>query len=51
MRVVVAAEDVFMRAGVATVLGGAGFDVTAQAGSTEALLRAVIEHLRQARVA
>jgi len=44
MRVVVAEDSVLLRAGVVHLLEAAGFDVVAQAGDAEELLRAVWEH-------
>jgi serine/threonine-protein kinase len=44
MRVVVAEDSVLLRAGVVHLLEAAGFDVVAQAGDADELLRAVREH-------
>jgi serine/threonine-protein kinase len=44
MRVVVAEDSVLLRAGVVHLLEAAGFDVVAQAGDAEELLRQVWEH-------
>ena len=44
MRVVVADDSVLLREGVARLLGDAGFDVVAQAGDAEDLLRKVGAH-------
>ena len=41
MRLVLADDSVLLREGLASLLGQAGFDVVAQAGDAEALLRAV----------
>jgi DNA-binding NarL/FixJ family response regulator len=44
VRVVVGEDDVLMREGIARLLGDAGFDVVAQAGDAEALLRKALAH-------
>jgi DNA-binding NarL/FixJ family response regulator len=44
MRVVVAEDSVLLRAGVVHLLEAAGFDVVAQAGDAEELMREVREH-------
>ncbi len=44
MRVVVADDSVFVRAGVVRLLEGAGFEVVAQAGDAEDLVRKVSAH-------
>jgi DNA-binding NarL/FixJ family response regulator len=44
VRVVVAEDDVLMREGIVRLLGEAGFDVVAQAGDAEDLLRKALAH-------
>ena len=44
VRVVVAEDDVLMREGIVRLLAEAGFDVVAQAGDAEALLRKALAH-------
>jgi DNA-binding NarL/FixJ family response regulator len=44
-RVIVADDDVLLREGVASLLDRSGFEVVAQAGDAEALLRLVREHV------
>lgn len=44
LRVVVAEDDVLLREGIARVLGGAGFEVVAEAGDAEELLRKGLAH-------
>src|SRR5499426_498622 len=43
-RVVVAEDDVLLREGIASLLGGAGFDVVGQAGDPASLDAVVREH-------
>jgi DNA-binding NarL/FixJ family response regulator len=44
VRVVVAEDDVLMREGIVRLLGEAGFEVVAQAGDADALLRKALAH-------
>jgi DNA-binding NarL/FixJ family response regulator len=44
VRVVVAEDDVLMREGIVRLLGEAGFDVVAQAGDADAMLRKALAH-------
>ena len=44
LRVVVAEDDVLLREGIARVLSGAGFEVVAEAGDAEELLRKGLAH-------
>jgi len=44
VQVVVAEDDVLMRAGIVRLLAEAGFDVVAQAGDADALLRKALAH-------
>src|SRR6266540_7048409 len=44
VRVVVAEDDVLMREGIVRLLAEAGFDVVAQTGDAEALLRKALAH-------
>jgi DNA-binding NarL/FixJ family response regulator len=44
VRVVVAEDDVLMREGIVRLLGEAGFEVVAQAGDADALLRRALAH-------
>jgi DNA-binding NarL/FixJ family response regulator len=44
-RVVLADDDVLLREGIASLLGGAGYDVVAQAGDARALDERVREHV------
>jgi DNA-binding NarL/FixJ family response regulator len=44
VRVVIGEDDVLMREGIARLLGDAGFDVVAQAGDADALLRKALAH-------
>jgi DNA-binding NarL/FixJ family response regulator len=44
LRVVVAEDDVLLREGIARVLAGAGFEVVAEAGDAEELLRKGLAH-------
>lgn len=44
MRVVIGEDDVLLREGIARLLGEAGFDVVAQAGDAEDLLRKGLAH-------
>jgi DNA-binding NarL/FixJ family response regulator len=43
-RVVIGEDDVLMREGIARILGEAGYDVVAQAGDAEELLRKALAH-------
>jgi DNA-binding NarL/FixJ family response regulator len=43
-RVVIGEDDVLMREGISRLLGEAGFDVAAQAGDAETLLRRALAH-------
>jgi DNA-binding NarL/FixJ family response regulator len=49
-RVVVADDDVLLREGIASLLGGAGYDVVGQAGDARALEEQVREHAPDAVV-
>src|ERR671934_2261210 len=44
IRVVVAEDDVLMREGIARLLAESGFEVVAQAGDADALLRKALAH-------
>jgi DNA-binding NarL/FixJ family response regulator len=44
IRVVLADDDVLLREGIASLLGGAGYEVVGQAGDARALLELVREH-------
>jgi DNA-binding NarL/FixJ family response regulator len=44
VRVVIGEDDVLLREGIASLLTGAGFDVVAQAGDAEVLLRRALAH-------
>ena len=44
MRVVIAEDSLLVRAGIVSILRGAGIDVVAEAACAEELLRAVDEH-------
>ena len=44
LRVVIGEDDVLLREGIARLLGEAGFEVVAQAGDAEALLRRALAH-------
>lgn len=43
-RVILADDDVLLREGIASLLGGSGFDVVAQAGDATELLQSVHDH-------
>jgi DNA-binding NarL/FixJ family response regulator len=43
-RIVIGEDDVLMREGIARILGDAGFDVVAQAGDADDLLRKALAH-------
>ena len=43
-RVVIGEDDVLLREGIARILGGAGYEVVAQAGDAEDLLRKALAH-------
>ena len=44
LRVVIGEDDVLLREGIARLLGEAGFDVVAQAGDADDLLRKGLAH-------